>query len=142
MIKYLSVPLLLVGCATPGVDRVEENQLVQEFYATITAVKPVTLSSEVGTGTLVGATVGALEEADGNTEDIIAGGIAGALVGGLFTAMVEGSDEAIQYSLYNNKRGDFTLVQKESVAKDGNCVRVRVADKATITPVNSKFCQV
>jgi len=142
MIKYLSVALLLAGCATPGVDRGEENHLVQEFYANVVSVRPVELSSDVGTGVLVGAGVGIIDEADGNTEDMVAGGIAGALVGGLFTAIFEGSDQAFEYSLHSDNRGDFTLVQKEKIQENATCVKVRVANKATISVVDQSFCHV
>ncbi len=131
--------VMMSGCATPGVDRAEQQKLIQEFYASVVDVTPVTLSSNVGTGVLVGAGVGILDESDGNSEDMIAAGIAGALIGGLFTAITEGSDEAFEYSLFNAERGSFTLIQKEHLI-DARCVKVRVADIATINVVDSAFC--
>ncbi len=132
--------LLLTGCATPGVDRTEQNIIVKEFYASVQSVKAVTLSSDVKTGVLVGAGVGVIDELDGNSQDMIAGGIAGALVGGLFTAIFEGSDDAFEYSLFNKEQGVFTLVQKQQIAENAKCVKVRVADKASISPVDSNYC--
>ncbi|GLX78815.1 hypothetical protein tinsulaeT_21550 [Thalassotalea insulae] len=139
--KRLLLPLLLLsGCATPGVDRAEQNHVVKEFYASVQSVKAVTLSSDVKTGVLVGAGVGVIDELDGNSEDMVAGGIAGALVGGLFTAIFEGSDEAFEYSLHNKEQGQFTLVQKEQITKNSQCVKVRVANKASISPVANSYC--
>ena len=132
--------LLLTGCATPGVDRAEQNIIVKEFYASVQSVKAVTLSSDVKTGVLVGAGVGVIDELDGNSQDMIAGGIAGALVGGLFTAIFEGSDDAFEYSLFNKEQGVFTLVQKQQIAENTKCVKVRVADKASISPVDNNYC--
>lgn len=131
---------VLSGCATPGVDRDKQQKIIQEFYASVIEVKPVTLSSNLGTGVLVGAGVGILDESDGNSEDMIAGGIAGALIGGLFTAISEGSNEAFEYSLHNIQRGNFTLVQKDSLMPNVTCVKVNVSNIATITAVQDSFC--
>ncbi|MDO6427438.1 hypothetical protein Q4489_10455 [Thalassotalea sp. 1_MG-2023] len=144
MYRFIFVNIFFVmmsGCASPGVDRAEQQKLIQEFYASVVDITPVTLSSNVGTGVLVGAGVGILDESDGNSDDMIAGGIAGALIGGLFTAITEGSDEAFEYSLFNAERGNLTLIQKEHLT-NATCVKVRIADIATISVVNSAFCTV
>ncbi|MGB1293822.1 MAG: hypothetical protein ACPG5Z_16890 [Pseudoalteromonas sp.] len=142
MNKAFIVLLLLTGCAAgPGIDRAEENRIVTEYYAQVQSTKPVQLSSDVFNGMMIGATVGVIDELDGNREDMIAGGIAGALVGGLFTALFEGSDEAYEYQLFTQKQGEFWVVQKEQLPSDTQCVKVRVADKATLVKAPNQWCE-
>jgi len=54
MKKLLLSALLLTGCASQGVDRNENNQIIKEFYASIESVTPVILSSEVNTNIAAG----------------------------------------------------------------------------------------
>lgn len=131
---------MLVGCATPGVDRGDENQLIQEFYAEVKQVTPVEFSSEVGTGVLVGAGVGVLDNLDGNSEDMLAGAIVGGLFGGLFTGLAEGSDQAYEYQLYSPERGNVTVIQKENIQSHVTCVKVRVSSTTAIYPASTEHC--
>ena len=106
MKKLLLVTAFLTGCSTSGVERSEQNK--------------------------GGAVVGVIDELDGNHEDMIAGGIAGALVGGLFTALFEGSDIAYEYKLKSESEGEFTLIQKERIDIQSGCGKVKIGSKATI----------
>ena len=115
MKKLLLSALLLTGCASQGVDREDQNQIIKEYYASVVSVTPVTLSSKVETGIVAGAGLGVLEEIDGNTEDMMAGGLAGALVFGLFTALFEGDNEAFQYHLNSTEQGELNVIQKQKL---------------------------
>lgn len=95
MNKLLLGLLFLGGCATLGVDRADQNVMIKRFYAKVTSVQPVKLSSNVKTGIAAGSTIGFVDQLDGNHEEMIAGAVAGALVGGLVTAISEGSNEAL-----------------------------------------------
>ena len=86
MKKSLIALLLLSGCASQGVDRDDQGHIIKHYYATVESIEKVKLSSEIGTGIMVGAGIGLAEDLDGNTEDMMSGAIAGALIGGLFTA--------------------------------------------------------
>jgi outer membrane lipoprotein SlyB len=125
MKKLLLSALLLSGCATQGVGREDQNQIIKEYYASVVSVTPVTLSSEVNTGIVAGAGIGVLETIDGNTEEMIAGGIIGALVFGLFTAIFEGDDEAFKYHLNSTEQGEFNVIQKQKLPESISCVKVR-----------------
>jgi hypothetical protein len=140
MKKLLMSALLLSGCASPGVDRNDENQLIKEFYASVVSVTPVTLSSEVKTGIVTGAGIGVLDELDGNHEDMIAGGIAGALVFGLFTALFEGDNKAFQYRLNSKTDGEFEIIQKQRIPNSASCVKVRSSKKVQLLAVNPENC--
>ena len=141
MKKLLLSALLLTGCASQGVDREDQNQIIKEYYASVVSVTPVTLSSEVETGIVAGAGLGVLEEIDGNTEDMIAGGLAGALVFGLFTALFEGDNEAFQYHLNSTEQGEFNVIQKQKkIPESVHCVKVRSGREVELIAVNPEHC--
>ena len=83
MKKSLLTLILLSGCSSQGIDRAEQNHISKEFYANVESYEQVKLSSNVKTGIVSGSVVGVIDEVDGNHEDMIAGGLAGALVGGV-----------------------------------------------------------
>ncbi len=140
MNKLLISLLLLSGCATQGVNRADQNEIIKEFYASVSSVQQVKLSSEVKTGMASGAVIGVLDELDGNHEEMIAGGIIGALVGGLFTAIFEGSDTAYQYSLSSAIDGPFSVIQKEKIDTESGCVKVRLGHEVSISSALSDDC--
>ena len=142
MNKLLLGLLFLGGCATLGVDRADQNVMIKRFYAKVTSVQPVKLSSNVKTGIAAGSTIGFVDQLDGNHEEMIAGAVAGALVGGLVTAISEGSNEAFEYSLRSEKEGSFTLIQKEQLSNQSDCVEVTIiASEAHLKEVDSSHCR-
>ena len=140
MKKYLIAVLLLSGCASPGVERNNQNQIIKRYYASVESMQPVTLSSEVGTGIAAGAGFGFVDSLDGNTEEMLGGEIIGGLVGGLFTALFEGGNDAYQYNLYAANEGEFTTIQKQKLDKNTQCVVVNTGDTVKIEPVAHHFC--
>ena len=141
MNKLLLGLLFLGGCATQGVDRADQNVMIKRFYAKVTSVQPVKLSSNVKTGIAAGSTIGFVDQLDGNHEEMIAGAVAGALVGGLVTAISEGSNEAFEYSLRSEQEGSFTLIQKEQITDQSDCVEVTIASEANLKEVDSSHCR-
>ena len=98
-------------------------------------------SSNVKTGIAAGSAIGFVDELDGNHEEMIAGALAGALVGGIFTAIAEGSNDAFEYSLRSEQEGSFTLIQKEQVDINSGCVEVTIASEAHLKGVDSSHCR-
>lgn len=127
-LNYFFFFLFITGCSSNGIDRNDQNTIIQEFYAEVSFVKEVELSSSVNTGIIGGAVIGALEESDGNSEDIISGAIFGAIFGGLFTSLSEGDNQAFEYHLYSPEQGLFKLIQKEKIDTSSGCVLVRVSN--------------
>jgi uncharacterized protein YcfJ len=134
--------VLLSGCATQGIDRADQNKITKEFYASVISIEQVKLSSEVGSGIVGGAAIGVIDELDGNREDMIAGGLVGALIGGFFTALFEGSNEAYQYTLNSAVEGEFSIIQKERIDTTTACVKVRIGNKASISAVAEDNCNI
>lgn len=141
MKKYLIAVLLLSGCASQGVDRNNQNQIVKRYYASVESMQHVTLLSEVGTGIAAGAGFGFVDSLDGNSEEMVGGAIIGGLVGGLFTALFEGGNDAYQYSLYSANEGEFTVIQKQKLDKSTQCVVVIAGDKVKLEPVDKQYCE-
>ena len=142
MKRVLLCLALLSGCATQGINRVDQNEILKEFYASVHSTKQVKLSSEVKTGIIGGTVIGIIDELDGDHEDMIAGGLAGALVGGLFTALFEGGNKAFEYILYSQNEGGFTIIQKEKISILTGCVKVRLGSKVSISSVSKDNCKV
>ncbi|KTF08586.1 hypothetical protein [Pseudoalteromonas sp. 10-33] len=140
MKKSLIALLLLSGCASQGIDRDDQGHIIKHYYATVESIEKVKLSSEVGSGIMVGAGVGLAEDLDGNTEDMISGAIAGALVGGLFTALFEGGNTAYQYTLNDAENGEFIVIQKKKLPNSTRCVRVKTGNKVKLEAANNSFC--
>jgi|TARA_B100001063_G_scaffold109795_1_gene102412 outer membrane lipoprotein SlyB len=140
MKKSLIALLLLSGCASQGVDRDDQGHIIKHYYATVESIEKVKLSSEIGTGIMVGAGIGLAEDLDGNTEDMISGAIAGALIGGLFTALFEGGNTAYQYTLNDVDNGEFIVIQKTKLPKSTRCVRVKTGNKVKLEATNDSFC--
>ena len=141
MKKLLLILVLLNGCATQGVKRTEQNKIIKEFYTSVKSIKQVELSSEVKTGIVGGAAIGIIDELDGNHEDMIAGGLAGALVGGILTALFEGSNKAFEYTLFSESEGDFIIIQKEKINILTGCVKVKLGSKVFISSVSKDKCK-
>jgi len=74
MKKSLIMVILLSGCASPGIDRADQNQVVKRYYASVESMQKVTLSSEVGTGIAAGEgefTVIQKKKLDKNTKCVL-----------------------------------------------------------------------
>lgn len=133
--------VFLTGCSSQGIDRANQNKITKEFFALVISVEQVKLSSELSSGIIGGATIGVLDELDGNHEEMIAGGLAGALVGGLLTALFEGNNKAYQYKLNSEQEGDFSIIQKQYIETKTGCVKVTIANKASILAVPEDNCK-
>jgi|TARA_Y100000780_G_scaffold102776_1_gene93266 outer membrane lipoprotein SlyB len=140
MKKLLVSLLLLGGCATQGVDRADQQVMIKKFYAKVEDVKPVKLSSNVKTGIVGGSAIGLIDELDGNHEDMVAGALAGAIIGGLFTAIAEGSNNAFEYALRAEQEGRFSVIQKDEIDLNSGCVEVTIASEARLKTVPAVNC--
>lgn len=120
MKKSLIMVILLSGCASPGIDRADQNQVVKRYYASVESMQKVTLSSEVGTGIAAGAGFGFVDSLDGNKEEMIGGAIVGGLVGGLFTALFEGVIARISIIYMLLMKVNLPLFKRKSSIKTQN----------------------
>lgn len=127
LLPYMLFAFLITGCSTNGVNRENQNLIIQKYYAQVSHREEVKLASNVPSGIVGGSIIGALDQADGNSDDIIGGAIVGAVFGGLFTRLSEGDSKAYEYHLYTPELGSFTLVQKQKVDIASGCLLVSVS---------------
>ena len=135
-----SLVLALSACTNANVSRSDLNTTMQRYYATVLAQEPVNLSSRVPEGAVTGASFGLFSELDGDSEDMISGALAGALVGGIISAVADGSNEAIRYRLYHQDKGEFAVISKQKLANDVRCVEVQQARDVVLFAVDQEFC--
>jgi len=136
------LPILLVSaCSSSGFDREQQNRMIKTFYANVQTITPIQLSSQVEGAAATGAVIGITENVDGNGGDMIAGGVIGALFGGIFTSILEGGNDAFQYELSSSTEGNFSVVQKDKVSHIGGCVLVKQSDKLYLEAVDSRYCE-
>lgn len=147
-IKSLAQPLMYCGlvaaltaCSSSGIDRSDLDQMIQRYHAVVLDQEPVTLSSRVPEGMVAGASYGLFDELDGDSEDMISGVLAGVLVGGVASALADGSNEAIRYRLYDQDKGEFAVISKQQLDANVDCVEVEQAQQVKLYAVNAAFCQ-
>lgn len=145
LLLSLALTAMTTGCSSTDdsnrVDRDNQNSLISQFYATVHSVNAVKLTSNADEGMVNGVFIGLIESLDGDSEDMLAGLIGGALIGGLFTTIAEGSGDAYQYHISSATHGEFSVVQEQQLPASATCVRVKSGNKVTLTPVDERFCQ-
>ena len=131
----------LTACASSGIDRSDLDETIQRYHAVVLDQEPVTLNSRVPEGMVTGASYGLFDELDGDSEDMISGVLAGVLVGGVVSALADGSNEAIRYRLYHQDKGEFAVISKQQLDEDVQCVEVQQAQQVKLYAVDAEFCQ-
>ena len=124
---------LLSACANSNhVDHKAKNQFVTEFYAWVEHVEKIKFKSYVGEGAAIGAVDGLLNNARGNSQDMLAGAIIGGLFGGLLTSLFEGNTQGYEYQLAAVDGDLVSVISEDKSAHQGQCVSVRVAGDVRI----------
>jgi hypothetical protein len=148
MHKLSVVPSTLLGmfflsaCANPNhVDHQAKNQFVTEFYAWVENGEKIKFKSHVGEGAAIGAVDGLLNNARGNSQDMLAGAIIGGLFGGLLTALFEGDTNGYEYQLAAVDGDLVSVIAQNKEAEEGQCVSVRIAGDVRIRLAPMVACE-
>lgn len=138
----LLTSLMLSGCASNQTyDRDDVDSFVTEFYAWVDNVETVTLNSDLGENVLIGATHGAIVGSSyHDSDDILRGFLAGGIVAGLITALVEGDNNGYEYQLSAIDGDSVTVLSQQESAQLGDCVVVRVTHSVRIQSVDAERC--
>jgi|GEM_PF-2841057 len=131
----------LTACSSSGFERSNLNEANQRYHAILLQQEPVTLNSNVPEGAVTGASFGLFNELDGDSEDMISGLLAGALVGSVISAVADGSNQATRYRLYHQGKGEFSVASKQKLDKNVQCVEVQHAKKIKLYAVDPEFCR-
>ncbi|SFV22830.1 amidohydrolase family protein [Pseudidiomarina donghaiensis] len=140
-LMYCGLVTALTACSSSGVDRSDLDETIQRYHAVVLDQEPVTLNSRVPEGMVTGASYGLFDELDGDSEDMISGVLAGVLVGGVVSALADGSNDAIRYRLYHQDKGEFAVISKQQLGDDVQCVEVQQAQQVKLYAVHPEFCQ-
>ena len=125
--------IFLSACANSNhASHQAKNQFVTEFYAWVENVEEIKFKSYVGEGAAIGAVDGLLNNARGNSQDMLAGAIIGGLFGGLLTALFEGKTNGYEYQLAAVDGDLVSVIAEDKAAEQGQCVSVRVAGDVRI----------
>tara|TARA_B110000908_G_C10058558_1_gene359500 strand:+ start:92 stop:565 length:474 start_codon:yes stop_codon:yes gene_type:complete len=123
----------LSACANSNhVSHQAKNQFVTEFYAWVENVEKIKFKSYAGEGAAIGAVDGLLNNARGDSKDMLAGAIIGGLFGGLLTALFEGETNGYEYQLAAVDGDLVSVIAEDKSAEQGQCVSVRVAGDVRI----------
>ncbi|GAA6183424.1 MULTISPECIES: hypothetical protein [Aliiglaciecola] len=138
----LSLPFLVSSCASHHTRNSERNQFVTELYANVDQIYDVKFESHAGEAAASWGLWGALNNVYGSDRQILAGALIGAFFGGLLTSIEEGPSRGFEYHLTATDGEYLVVVLDYFPADEGECVRVRMANKVHMILVNSDYCQI
>ena len=132
--------LLIAALAAPGFaqGRRDKNQVIAVAYGTVIGIEKVKLKSDAGKGALVGGLIG-LAASGGSKKTKRAA--TGAAVGGVGTAVVQGSNEAFEYSVRLVSGQTVRMITDQTGMRMGDCVSVEQGRSGNIRRVSSAHCE-
>jgi hypothetical protein len=131
----------LSACANSNhVDHQAKNQFVTQFFAWVENVEKIKFKSHVSEGAAIGVVDGLLNNARGNSQDMLAGAFIGGLFGGLLTALFEGNTNGYEYQLAAVDGDIVSVIAEYKAAEQGQCVSVRIAGDVRITLESMAAC--
>lgn len=141
--KNLFVVLLfgaiLSACANnSGSSRAREISI---RYGEVVRISRVPVPSAVPAGAVVGGFTGLILARDRNPGRQVAAGVAGAALGGLVTAALEGDRRAYQYRLRFVNGNETDYITENGFLQPGDCVAVERGDYANMRRVSNALCE-
>lgn len=110
-------------------------------YGTVTGMETVQLESAARGGAVVGGVVGALRGRGRSGGSQVRSAAAGAAIGGVGTRILEGSNEAMEYTVRLNAGRTVRVVTEPTGTRMGDCVSVEQGRQANIRRVSSVHCE-
>jgi outer membrane lipoprotein SlyB len=110
-------------------------------YGVVTATKPVQLESAAASGAVLGGIVGAVRGRGRGGSSQARSAAAGAAIGGIGTRILEGSNEAIEYTVRLHSGSDVRIITEPTGTRIGDCVSVEQGRQANIRRVSSVHCE-
>ena len=132
--------LIISACSSTGIDRDNKNTTIQISYAKITSVQEVELKSDVGKSSAIGGLWGLAAASGGDRNDMAAGAAAGALLMGLTTKIVEGSNKAWSYQLRQSNGSEFKVISDDSHLHVGDCAAIERGNTTNLRRVAPEMC--
>ena len=130
---------LLVACASNGNSaRAREINI---RYGEIVRVSRVPVPSAAPAGAIVGGFTGLILSQNSSRDRRIISTAAGAAIGGLATAALEGDRRAYQYHVRYNNGAETDYITENGFLRQGDCVAVERRDYANIRRVSNALCE-
>jgi outer membrane lipoprotein SlyB len=118
------------------------GDVVSVNYGKVTGVKQVQLQSAAAGGAVAGGLVGAVRARGRSGGSRARSAALGAAIGGVGTRILEGSNEAIEYTVRLNESGrDVRVVSEPTGARVGDCVSVEQGRQTNVRRVSSVHCE-
>ncbi len=145
MMKLIKLTILLpifslMACATSGVDQKNKNSMIKIDYGVIKTAEPVTIKSEAGKNAAIGGLWGMIGGSHGNSNDVMRGAAAGALLMGLTTKIAEGSREAAAYEVEQENGTIIKVIIDDKDISVGDCVAVESGKMTNLRKVADDLC--
>ena len=134
---------LAIVVATPaaGQRRSDTNRVITVNYGVVTATQAVQLESAAASGAMLGGLVGAVRGRGRGGSSQARSAAAGAAIGGVGTRILEGSNEAIEYTVRLHSGRDVRIITEPTGTRIGDCVSVEQGRQANIRRVSSVHCE-
>lgn len=140
VVLILTIALLAGACASSGSSSVR-GQEIRVRYAEVTGVERVRLPSNAPAGAVVGGFTGLVLSRNSSGSKQVASGIAGAALGGLATAALEGDRLGYSYQLRFRDDSRSNFITEKGYLQVGDCVSVERGQYANIRRVASVLCE-
>jgi outer membrane lipoprotein SlyB len=138
LIALISTAIL--GCNSKDVNRTDINQFVEVIFARVINIKPVKFDSKADEAVATGAIGGAIENSYGDSEDVVAGAITGALVSALIVTIEEGSRHGLLVDLIGADTTPYHIVVNRQDIQIGQCLQLIKGFEVSVVHVDGKYC--
>ena len=138
IVSLLVALIALVAAPTLGQRRSDKNQVIGVAYGTVIGVEVVKLESNAMKGAAVGGLVGVLASGGSKRTKRAA---TGAAIGGVGTRVLEGSNEAMEYTVRLVSGQDVKMITDQTGMRIGDCVSVEQGRSGNIRRVSSVHCE-
>lgn len=127
----------LVALPALGQSRSDRNTVISVAYGTVIGVERVQLDSNAGTGAVLGGLAGLAVRGGGRTTRSM---MRGAAIGGVGTRVMEGSNQATEYTVRLTNGRDVRMITDDGSIRMGDCVAVEQGRSGNIRRVSSVHC--
>ena len=132
---------LAVVLSSPALGQ-RRGDVISVNYGRVTGVEQVQLQSAAAGGAVLGGLVGAVRGRNRSSGSQARSAAMGAAIGGVGTRILEGSNEAIEYTVRLNSTGrDVRVVSEPTGARLGDCVSVEQGRQNNVRRVSSVHCE-
>ena len=140
MNKKTLIAGVLTLCVSPHTLAISGSSLntsINISYGTVESVQRVKIDSKAAQGAVLGGMVGA---ASGH-HDRGKHALAGALVGGILSAIIQGKRDAFSYTVLMSGGGEKRVVTEQDDVRVGDCVSVEEGRTTNIREVPKVHCE-